>query len=100
MSVRGEVEEFVSLGPLPDWNADEATIARHQEALMKITRPVSDDEAALLVGMFGPDDCYGLAWALLHLIESAPGGIPVKSEPSPSDNEWVRLLWDRSHRLI
>ncbi|MDB6032726.1 MAG: hypothetical protein JWM16_3064, partial [Verrucomicrobiales bacterium] len=26
-----------------------------------------------LVKVFGPDDYYGLAWSLLHLIESAPG---------------------------
>jgi len=58
---------------------------------------VNDEEAALLIECFGPDDCYGLAWALLHLIESAPGGIPLRSKPSPSSNEWIQLLWERSH---
>jgi hypothetical protein len=98
MIVRKEVVALVLLGPLPDETADEALIAIHQERLSKITRPVSDEEAALLVRLFGPDDCYGLAWTLLHLIESAPGGAPLKSEPSRSDNEWLRLLWERSHR--
>ena len=98
MSIRGEVEEFVALGPLPDENADEATLARHQGHLSRIKPPVSDEEAALLIGMFGPDDCNGAAWTLLHLIESAPGGVPLESEPSASDNEWLRRLWARSHR--
>lgn len=98
MTVRKEVNDFVELGPLPDANADEAVIARHQERLHKIKRPVSDDEAALLMGSFGPDDCYGLAWTLLHLIESAPKGAPLKAQPASSDNEWLRQLWERSHR--
>jgi len=92
------VEEFVALGPLPDASADEGLIAKHQEALSRIARPVSAEEAIVLLGTFGPDDCYGLAWTLLHLIESAPGGAPLKSEPSSSDNEWVRLLWERAQR--
>lgn len=98
MGIRQEVEEFVRLGPLPDSNASEETIALHQGRLERIKRPVTDEEAALLINMFGPDDCYGLAWSLLHLIESAPGGSPIRSEPSSSANEWLRRLWDRSHR--
>ena len=98
MSARKEVEDLVVLGPLPDENADEEAIAIHAGLLGKIARPVSDEEAALLVGLFGPDDCYGLAWTLLHLIESAPGGIPLKVEPIHSDGSWLHLLWARSHR--
>jgi hypothetical protein len=98
MTVRKAVEDFVRLGPLPDSNASEESIALHQVHLQRIKRPVTDEEAALLLGSFGSDDCYGLAWTLLHLIESAPNGIPIKYKPSHSDNEWVRLLWDRSHR--
>src|SRR6476646_4771468 len=98
MGVRKEVEDFVALGPLPDESSDDATLAKHEELLGKIQQPVSDEEAALLIGMFGPDDCYGGAWTLLHLIESAPGGVPLKSEPSATDNEWLRRLWARSHR--
>lgn len=98
MTIRKAVEDFVQLGPLPDSSASEETIALHQTYLQRIKRPVTDEEAALLISSFGPDDCYGLAWTLLHLIESAPGGIPIKSAPSQSDNEWIRRLWDRSHR--
>jgi hypothetical protein len=95
MAVRPEVEAFVALGPLPPYSVDVPLIDIHQERLEKITGPVSDEEAELLVGMFGPDDCFGLAWTLVHLIETAPGGCPIKERPTSSDNEWVRDMWAR-----
>ncbi|MDQ3368515.1 MAG: hypothetical protein M3680_24065 [Myxococcota bacterium] len=95
--IRDEVRDLVALGPLPDQEADESTIERHQRALERITRPVTNDEARALAGVFGPDDCFGLAWTLLHLIESAPDS-PIESEPQQGDNEWRRLLWDRIRR--
>ena len=98
MHIRKAVEDFVRLGPLPDSSAPEETIALHQVHLRRIEQPVADEEAALLVELFGPDDCFGLAWTLLHLIESAPGGTPITVEPKASDNEWIRRLWERSHR--
>jgi hypothetical protein len=98
MSIRKEVEEFVALGPLPDESASEALITEHQVSLQRIKKPVADEEAALLVKSFGSDDCYGLAWTLVHLIESAPGGAGLMSKPTDADNEWVRRLWARSHR--
>jgi hypothetical protein len=98
MSVRQAVADFVKLGPLPDDDASEETITKHHLALEHIKRPVTDEEAELLVKCFGPDDCYGLAWTLLHLIETAPGGIPIKEPPSEKDNEWLRRLWSGSHR--
>ncbi len=98
MSIRPEILGLGALGPLPSETADEATIAQHQIALSKIQGPVSDEEAAFLLELFGPDDCYGLAWTLLHLIESAPGGAPLPDAPSGDANEWRRRLWARSHR--
>jgi hypothetical protein len=98
VSVRTEVAAFAALGPLPDSAADEAAIAIHEAALRRIVKPLSDDEASLLLHMFGVDECYGLAWMLLHLIESAPHGAPITSAPSEADNEWLRRLWRRAHR--
>jgi hypothetical protein len=96
--LRPEVADFVRLGPLPDSQASEERIALHQVLLQAIRKPVSDEEAAALMGSFGPDDCYGLAWSLLHVIETAPGGAPVKQDPGPEANEWVRYLWERAER--
>ena len=70
---------------------------RAQEALDRISRPVSSQEAAALLTCFGPDDCFGLAWSLLHLIETAPEPV-VTEEPDASANQWIRRLWDRANR--
>jgi hypothetical protein len=95
MSIRQEVREFVRKGPLPDSRSASVEHLRElQEALEAITGPVTDDEAALLMTAFGPDDCFGLAWVLLHLIETAPGGAPITEDPGPDANEWVRRMWN------
>jgi hypothetical protein len=99
MVVRTEVLDFVALGPLPSEEGDASAFAEHQGCLERIERPISDEEAVLLVRMFGPDDCYGAAWTLLHLIESAPSS-PLKQRPSSSDDEWLTRLWDRAHRAL
>jgi hypothetical protein len=96
--VRGEVLQLVHMGRLPTEQADEDVIARYQQRLEAISRPVTDVEADLLVECFGPDDCYGLAWKLLHLIETAPGGSPVRVEPHEGANPWLRYLWNRTQR--
>lgn len=95
--MREDVRAFVALGPLPDEQADEQQIQRHEERLGRITAPVTDEEARALLGMFGPDDCYGLAWTLLHLIESAPGW-PLADALGDADNEWIQRLRDRAAR--
>src|SRR3546814_3082236 len=43
----------------------------------------SDLEATALAGVLGPDNCFGLAWTVVHLIESAPGW-SVEHVPSGS----------------
>lgn len=98
MEVRPEVQRFVDRGPLPsEDDATEEEVTARQNELEAINGPVSTEEAGLLLGTFGPDDCFGLAWTLLHLIETAPSS-PVTSPPEPDANEWVRRLWDRAHR--
>jgi hypothetical protein len=96
MSVREAVLAFSQLGRLPDSEASVERIAIHQEHLHRIAAPVTDDEAALLVNCFGPDDCFGLAWSLLHLVETAPNGAPIRVEPTNLDNEWIQRLWQRA----
>jgi hypothetical protein len=95
---RPEVSAFLGLGPLPDSRVAEV---EHVEtlgaALGKITPPVSRDEAIELATAFGPDDCFGLAWSLVHLIESAPGGPPLDAIPQ-SNNEWIVTMRQRSAR--
>ena len=42
------------------------------ERYQSVKPPVTDEEAEELVECFGPDDCFGLAWSLVHLVETSP----------------------------
>lgn len=98
MTMRPEVKELMALGPFPtSQSVDLSVIALQEKLLHSIERPLSRDEADLMVGLFGPDDYFGLAWTLLHLLETAPGGA-VCSAPEPGANDWVRELWERIER--
>lgn len=97
-SVRTEVEELEKLGPLP--SEDEAEVAqleRIEELYRAIAKPITDAEARVLVELFGPDDCYGLAASFMHLIETAPGW-PLKNCLEQPNNEWKIELRNRAIR--
>ena len=94
--IRDEVKQFVGLGPLPDSSADEVAIQTYEDALATITAPVSNEEARALLGCFGSDDCFGLAWTLLHLLETAPNH-PLDAKPPGGANPWLTTLWERAH---
>ena len=89
--MRQEVRDLVKMGPLPDEDATEERISEYERLLHCISRPLSDEEATALIGLFGPDDCYGLAWTLLHLIETAPSW-PIEECLQDEDNQWIRRL--------
>jgi hypothetical protein len=98
MHIRREVSEFAGLGRLPSEDASAEIIAGHQAALEKISRPVNSDEAKVLMTCFPAtdEDCYGLAWSLLHLIETAREALELP-ETRPTE-PWVALLWDSRAR--
>ncbi|MGW1364294.1 hypothetical protein ACWCQP_43665 [Streptomyces chartreusis] len=91
--MRPEVPTFVADDPLPDWEAEEE-ISRRVTQLEAISKPVTGDEAAALVTCFGSDDCFGVAWTLLHLIETGPNPV-LRTKPAPDANEWHHRLYDR-----
>jgi hypothetical protein len=94
--IRSEIEELVSLGPFPASQNVVPEILKRQEMLLdKITPPVSDDEARELIKLFGPDDYFGGAWTVLHLIEGAPHW-PLQDCLSNKTNEWINRLWRRA----
>ena len=96
--MRKEVQELTNLGPLPDCEAvEEEQLKRYESLLSSITPPVSDAEARSLVPLFGPDECYGLAWTLLHLIETAPGW-PLRDCLQNIDISWHERLLLRAER--
>lgn len=93
--MRDEVRQLVKLGPLPDeQSATEEQLGDIERWLLQISGPVSDEEARALVGLFGPDDCYGLAWTLLHLVETAPGW-PLQDCLEAPGGEWGERLRGR-----
>jgi len=93
------ITDLVRLGPLP--NSQERNIERLktlQALIAAVQKPITDEEACVLVRLLGTDDAFGLAWSILHLIETAPGW-PIWHVLSGTDNEWVALLAHRSRHL-
>jgi hypothetical protein len=98
--IRAEVASFLAIAPLPaSDNADQEHLELLTDLLLKISAPVSREEAICLATAFGPDECFGLAWTLIHLIESSPGGTPLDAIPE-SDNEWIQRLRETSRPLL
>ncbi|MER5891594.1 hypothetical protein [Streptomyces sp. NPDC001876] len=93
--MRPEVRAFVTDGPLPDRDASEEEIGRRDRQLRSTARPVTGEEAKALVPCFGPDDCYGVAWTLMHLIETGPAPVPATA-PGPDAHEWHQRLYGRA----
>ena len=90
--MRPQVQELVALGPFPAEDAaTDEEVQRREELVTAIEPPITDEEARALVTVFGPDDFYGGAWSVLHLIESAPGW-PIEDALGNEDNEWIRRL--------
>ena len=97
-AMRPEINCLLLLGPLP--SEDDATVdhLRMVEAELKsVTKPLTDDEARALVALFGPDNCFGIAWSYLHLIETAPGW-PIADSLTNLENVWVVSLRERAVR--
>jgi hypothetical protein len=90
------ISALIAFGPLPSSAAATVpTMQAFEEQLSKVEIPVTDEEACALVKLFGPDDCFGLAWTLLHLIETAPGW-PVESALDGLEGEWIDRIRKRA----
>jgi hypothetical protein len=97
--MRQEVIELRKLGPLPP--SDRAVRENLQELfdkyhrlIMSVRKPVTDEEARVLITIFGSDDGFGLVWPLVHLIESASGW-PLADCLRDTNNEWIQMLRQR-----
>ncbi|MFD4247688.1 hypothetical protein ACFWP3_39815 [Streptomyces sp. NPDC058525] len=95
LAMRPDVQTFVGDGLLPNWDASEEELDRRDQQLAAISRPVTPEEAAALATCFGSDDCYGVAWPLVHLIETAPGPVPRLEDPGPEAGDWAEVLRER-----
>lgn len=96
MAVRDAVRALVGAGVFPSEDSGSLEeIERTQRLLEEVTPPVSDDEAQLLLGIFGRDGCFGLSWSLLHLIETAPGATRLDYS-AHADNIWIQRMQARA----
>ncbi|EBA5557749.1 TPA: hypothetical protein N2F65_003905 [Salmonella enterica] len=97
--MRQSVIELINMGPLPSEDCNDITlIEKYQALLHSIEPPLSIKEAKSLVSVFGDDECYELAWTLLHLIESADKLNPEDITDRP-ENLWVKRLKTRALNL-
>lgn len=101
--LRPGVVEVVELGRMPtSEQADlRPVVADRWEALageLFSEGSVTDAEAEALVGLFPEDDsdCYGIAWTLLHVVESAPGW-PLKQALAGVGGPWAEILRERAN---
>jgi len=93
--MQSAIVELSKMGLLPSsTDPDTETIEKFQTLLEAVQQPVSDEEACILVKLFGPDECFGLAWSLIHLIETAPSW-PKLACLSGLENEWINKLRER-----
>jgi hypothetical protein len=96
MQLQPAVVQLLELGRLPrSENATPSCLNKFTENMAAIQLPVNSDEARALCMLFGDDDCFGLAWTLLHIIETA------SDWPRPKDleglhGEWIDRLAARS----
>ncbi len=93
------IKRLLELGQIP---ADaELTDEQFEEydKLLSFNRPLSEEEAMRLAGLFSPD-CDGLNWALLKAIESArPSKEALRSIAEKCPNaEYASLLKDRAEK--
>jgi hypothetical protein len=90
------ISALLGFGPLPcSATATVPTMQAFEEQLSRVQTPITDEEACALVKLFGPDDCFGLAWTLLYLIETAPGW-PVQGVLDGLEGEWSDRLRERA----
>lgn len=96
--LRDEVRKLSAMGTLPaEMATSEEVVGEYEDLILAISRPVSDEEARALATLFGPDGCFGLAQALVRLIESAPGW-PLSDVLASPSNEWLSELRARALR--
>ena len=95
--MRQAVVELVALGRLPSEDAgdlDQSDLDRRQRLLAEIgtTAPTATEAVALLDVFPGDEDsCFGLAWALVHIVESSRDW-PVTGALDARSGWWIELL--------
>jgi hypothetical protein len=97
--MREEIEQLAKMGPLPSYRTamredQRKLLEEYALLIVSVQQPVTDEEARALASLFGPDDCFGMEWTLVGLVESAPGW-PLWDCLKNTNNEWIQMLRQR-----
>ena len=100
--IRPEIEGLERLGPLPADDDDDPGIDRRlfdvERLLAAVDPPVTVEEARVLAALFPRDGgtCYGLAWSLLHLIETLGADDGLREVvPGVDSAQWRKMFEQR-----
>ena len=98
--MQNAIIELKKLGSLPSSeNPELDMLTKYQELITSINPPIDNEETIVLLDLFGSDDCFGLAWTLVHLIETAPDW-PLYERLTNMDNEWIVRLKTRASNIL
>jgi len=96
--MRTTVAKLVALGALPmETTATVPVLEAFEVALGEVQAPLTLEEASALVSILPRDEssCFGAAWTVIHLIETAPDW-PSKELSSLPSSPWIEMLRQRS----
>lgn len=96
--MRSSIAQLARLGRLPSEALATAPELRAFETALQATEgPLTDEEALALLGTLPSSEqsCFGMAWTVLHLIESAPGW-PLRQAASLLPNPWIAKMLERT----
>jgi hypothetical protein len=84
-------------------DATEEQVANYERVLPPLAKqkPVTDEEARVLASLFPPEGTlFGVAWELLHLIETAPHWPLADVLDTNPETEWIARLRKRVENTI
>lgn len=71
--IQEKVEKLKLLGPMPDESSNDISgklVDEYADLINSVKKPISLEEAKILIKLFPPVALFGVEWSLLHLIES------------------------------
>ena len=103
--MRDQIGQLVALGSFlaeSDESTEGENLIKQQDTLVRALRglrPATDQEACALTSIFGPDDAFGLAWSVMHFIETAPSWPLVSCIQNMPSLLWKQRLEERISNL-
>jgi hypothetical protein len=95
--IRPEVRTLAEFGPLGDEEScPQGELEAIEDSYSRIERRLTLDEARILLPLLdrpSEDSLFGLAWSVLHLLETAPGWPPEElNSPRMDPRPWIERL--------